>query len=207
MRRASVIVLATIALVAGGTALAAGGPDTYTGCLTPGGKIVKIAIGSDPAGDCTGQQTQVSWNETGPEGPAGPQGPAGLQGRVGPQGDPGPQGRPGLQGPQGPVGPQGPAGPSGMSGWEIVQHSTRADGFDTRVSVTVECPAGKVVVGGGAAFGPFGSLQAIEKQALMDSRPVENADGTTGWHASGREVGIGTLDWWNLNAYAICVDA
>ncbi len=94
-----------------------------------------------------------------------------------------------------------------MSGWEIVSDSNRADGFDTEVSARVTCPAGKVVVGGGASFGPFATLQAIGKQALVDSQPEENADGTTGWFASGREVGIGTLDWWDLRVYAICVDA
>jgi hypothetical protein len=59
----------------------------------------------DPATDtCRRNETPISWNQTGPQGPAGPEGPAGPAGPVGPAG------------PFGPAGPQGPAGPAGQSG-------------------------------------------------------------------------------------------
>lgn len=59
---------------------------SYTGCLTKGGDIVNVAIGSLPKKPCNDNQKQISWNEIGPEGPAGPQGEPGPQG---PPGEPG----------------------------------------------------------------------------------------------------------------------
>jgi len=55
----------------------------------------------------------------------------------------------GPQGPPGPPGPQGPPGPSGVSGYEIVK--VTFDDCDPSVTCdrTVECPSGKVALGGG----------------------------------------------------------
>ena len=50
--------------------------NTYTGCLDPGGTIIHVAIGDQPAKMCAPSHTQISWNETGPAGPQGPAGPA-----------------------------------------------------------------------------------------------------------------------------------
>jgi hypothetical protein len=70
----------------------------YYACVNNNkGTIVMIASGQQ----CKTNETMISWNAV------GPQGPQGDQGMVGPQG---PKGDPGLQGPQG---VQGPAGPSG----------------------------------------------------------------------------------------------
>lgn len=222
MRRLLVLVVVAVALAAGGTALASGGGHTYTGCLTSYGKIVKVAVGHSPAHACTGDQVEISWNKrgrrgpegpqgetgaTGPAGPAGPPGPAGPQGPQGDTGPPGPAGRQGPEGPQGPVGPQGPAGPSGMSGWQIVTSVSRANGLDTMTSAYATCPAGKIVVGGGADIPHVATLSAFDKQAISASKPVVNGNGTSSWYAKAREVGVGTLDWWELYVYAICVDA
>lgn len=49
---------------------------------------------------CKPSEKQITWSQTGPQGPIGPVGPQGPQGLVGPQG------------PQGLVGPTGPQGPS-----------------------------------------------------------------------------------------------
>jgi hypothetical protein len=80
------------------------------------------------AGACRRGEVAVSWNASGPPGPAGPQGPtgpqgpagspgpAGSQGPAGPQGPPGPAGRAGPAGPAGPAGLQGPPGPAGPPG-------------------------------------------------------------------------------------------
>jgi hypothetical protein len=68
----------------------------------------------DPATDsCRRNETAISWNQTGPQGPEGPQGPTGP---AGPQGPAGPAGPAGPQGPEGPAGPAGPAGPPGPQG-------------------------------------------------------------------------------------------
>jgi hypothetical protein len=55
----------------------------------------------------------------------------------------------GPQGPQGIQGIQGIQGPSGFSGWQRVQgySDTAREGTTTRLTVT--CPAGKSVLGGG----------------------------------------------------------
>ena len=81
--------------------------EVISGCVNPSGVLRVI----NPATQtCGGNETPLSWNQTGPEGPMGPQGPQGPQGEVGPVGPVGPQGE---TGPVGPVGPQGAVGPVG----------------------------------------------------------------------------------------------
>ena len=82
---ASVLVLGVI----GGVALAqsAGGGDVYTGCLTAEGMISKVSIGTEPAEACAEGETQITWNQTGPQGERGPVGPVGVPGLPG---EPGP---------------------------------------------------------------------------------------------------------------------
>jgi type VI protein secretion system component Hcp len=58
---------------------------------------------SQPVNACDTDETSVTWNQTGPAGPAGATGPQGAAGAAGPQGD------------QGPRGDQGPAGSGGGS--------------------------------------------------------------------------------------------
>jgi len=60
----------------------------------------------DVPADCVADETPLSWNITGEQGPIGPQGDAG------PAGADGSPGADGLAGPVGPVGPQGPPGPA-----------------------------------------------------------------------------------------------
>lgn len=64
--------------------------DQYTGCLTPLGKLRRVAIGTEPARECTAAQVEITWSE---EGPAGPQGDRGRRGR---RGIPGQEGPPGV---------------------------------------------------------------------------------------------------------------
>jgi hypothetical protein len=78
--------------------------------------------------NCGGNETAISWNQTGPQGapgpqgpagqqgPAGPAGPAGATGPAGPQGPKGDTGDIGAQGPKGDTGATGPAGPAGPKG-------------------------------------------------------------------------------------------
>jgi len=67
---------------------------------------------------CHTSETALSWNQTGPAGPAGSPGP---QGAAGPQGAPGPQGPRGQAGPQGPKGDQGQTGAKGDTGPQGLQ--------------------------------------------------------------------------------------
>jgi cysteine-rich repeat protein len=53
--------------------------NTYTACLK-GGSLTKVAIGTDPSNPCKGSEVEISWDETGPEGPPGPSDLDALQG-------------------------------------------------------------------------------------------------------------------------------
>jgi hypothetical protein len=70
---------------------------------------------------CTSSETALTWNQTGPQGPAGA---------------PGPQGPPGI------------AGPPGVAGYEIINtHETLP--LNGSIEVTATCPSGKRVIAGG----------------------------------------------------------
>jgi hypothetical protein len=74
----------------------------YTGCLVKGA-LTSVAIGNAPLVPCKRDQTEVSWNQTGPQGPpgaAGASGPAGPPGPPGPKGDKGDPGSLTLAGQQ-----------------------------------------------------------------------------------------------------------
>lgn len=71
---------------------------------------------------------------------------------AGPKGDPGAAGAPGAKGDTGAQGAQGPAGPSGISGYERVQTTHNVDPMDTTIVTSAACPAGKKLLGGGAAI-------------------------------------------------------
>lgn len=116
-----------------------------------------------PTGPMGAQGPQGAQGATGAQGPQGIQGPQGEKGEKGDKGDTGPQGAQGETGPQGPkgdqgdtgpvgpMGPQGPQGPTGLSGYQIVVgfDATAREGTMTRLTVT--CPTGKSVLGGGYA--------------------------------------------------------
>ncbi len=71
---------------------------------------------------CFKGETAISWNQTGPQGPAGsdgaqgPAGPQGIPGQQGPAGATGAMGAQGAAGPAGAQGPQGAIGPQGPAG-------------------------------------------------------------------------------------------
>ena len=76
---------------------------------------------------CTSSETALTWNQTGPQGPAGTPGP---QGATGPQGQP------------------GTPGPAGIVGYEIINtHETLP--LNGSIEVTATCPTGKRVIAGG----------------------------------------------------------
>lgn len=73
-------------------------------------RIIDVSVDA-----CKKGETAISWNQT------GPQGPAGSQGTPGADGTPGAQGAPGLQGAAGPAGAAGPPGAGGPPGQQGVQ--------------------------------------------------------------------------------------
>ena len=124
----AVVVVATgfgtvFAAAAGGSIPSSGG--TITGCYPSAGPLKPLSLIDPSTGaTCPPGLTQITFNQTGPQGPAGATGPTGSAGAQGTAGAPGatgqtgpqgPQGTTGAQGPTGATGPQGPAGPAGSS--------------------------------------------------------------------------------------------
>jgi hypothetical protein len=131
---------------------------------------------------------------TGATGATGPQGPAGPQGETGPTG---PQGVSGAQGATGPQGPPGPSGASLESNSTTVNFSTLSLG--ETVSVSVPCPAGKVVLGGGAhTTVSVGALESLV--SLRSTYP----SGTSTWTAVAVATGTSLVGTLTVNVYALC---
>lgn len=170
-----------------------------------------LYILQDSTSTCKKGETTLDWNIQGPQGvpgplgPTGPQGPKGDTGAIGPQGPqglvgpPGPQGPIGPAGPQGPIGPQGPKGDpgtgggGGVTGYVIITVTTFGD-----EEARATCPAGKKVLGGGAA--PFFATFVDPGAHLLYSQP----QGDTTWIAramSGSNIPMQT------RAFAICGNA
>jgi hypothetical protein len=107
-------------------------------------------------------------------------------GLVGPQGPPGAPGQPGPPGRDGQVGPPGPPGEPGIQGYEVVSRpfSLAAAG---QSSMTVPCPPGKAVLGGGAK-------PLTPSVGILGSFPVQG-----GWSLT-----LGTNGPASGVAYAIC---
>jgi hypothetical protein len=142
----------------------------------------------------------------GPTGPQGPQGPAGSTGDSGTPGTAGPAGPAGPEGPRGPAGPAGPQGatgatgstgpqgPGGVSGRQVVFNNSEPGEVDD-ANVFVYCPAGKVVLGGGA------SVSAAQGVALLSSYPFSSGS----WYANATKFDS-SAGTWSLWAYVICAD-
>ena len=104
MKRIGILAVLLVALAGGAYAAIPDSSGVIHGCYdTKSGKLrVLDSEDGDPKA-CGKKETQLSWNQQGPQGEPGPQGP---------------------QGPAGQVGPQGPAGPAG-SGVTIAELDTR----------------------------------------------------------------------------------
>ena len=167
-------------------------------CYRPNGNVRLVDKSS-----CTGNETAISWNQTGPAGPqgeAGPQGTPGPEGTPGPQGAPGPQGPPGPQGvagpqgtqgspgPQGPQGSPGPSGPAGVSGYEIINTHGNLP-MNGTASVVATCSSGKRVLGGGYVAPQVG-----------DMAPLSRPEGDNAWRVDFKSNG-GSGD---ASVYAVC---
>jgi hypothetical protein len=119
--------------------------------------------------------------------------PAGRQGDPGPIGPPGgvgPKGEPGGIGPPGAVGPKGDPG---VSGREQVEAFSEFDSNTTK-SVSVDCPDGTTVIGGGAFVNALGAV------AIQTSVPLSEGGG---WAVTAFETAPVAAGW-DVQARAIC---
>ena len=154
---------------------------------------------------------QLRAGPAGPRGPKGDTGNPGVEGAAGPEGAQGPQGPEGVAGPQGPQGPQGPEGPQGVQGAqgnpglsnvEQVQATSTVTGSQSPKSMTVNCPAGKVVVGSGGFLGDayFTGVtpNAVAEVVITDINP-----GATSVFVQAFEPDAYSGNW-SVTAEAIC---
>lgn len=101
---------------------------------------------------------------SGQPGPAGPPGAAGARGATGSTGPIGPQGTPGEKG------DPGPQGPRALSNYQVV-HVDSIPMDQTVKEITVNCPPGTNVLGGGEA----------KSSDLIEIESSEPAFGNRGW--------------------------
>jgi hypothetical protein len=116
-------------------------------CYSKSGGSLRVIDSSVTA--CGQNETSVTWNNVGPQGPQGVPGPQGRQGPAGPQGAAGAEGPAGPQGPPGPAGAQGPAGPSGEAGHAFFTFVTNLGFFNSNTMhdvLKLNLPAGAYVV-------------------------------------------------------------
>ena len=88
----------------------------------------KLRVIDSAVTTCKYEETKLTWNQIGPQGPQGIQGPQGVPGPVGATGQQGPVG------PAGPTGPQGPSGPAGTSQATVFFNTTNVT-FDAFADV------------------------------------------------------------------------
>jgi hypothetical protein len=196
---------AIVAAVLGGSVASAAIPDAATAeihaCYAgPGLPLLTPPAGSlrviDPATQhCYTNETPLTWNQTGPQGPIGPKGDAGAQGPQGLPGPPGQDGKNGVDGKDGQPGLQGPPGHNGAT--NVVVRTRRYDnaGAGGYFGVVAPCNPGERATGGGASSG-----MATQ---MLDSLPYPiEADGTpTGWKTAVHNITDHAITIW---FYAVC---
>lgn len=141
------LALTTGGATAGLDAVSADG--VITACRHRSGVLLVPSAGKS----CKRSQQVLTWNVTGPVGPAGPAGAPGKDGAAGKDGAPGaagPQGEPGARGETGAAGPAGPAGPPGPSGTptaiEALNGIACKTSTDTAGTVSVETDVDGAIV-------------------------------------------------------------
>jgi hypothetical protein len=117
----------------------------------------------------------------------------GAPGPQGPRGATGAKGNTGARGQQGPRGATGPAGAPGISGYQVVTQ-TSATTTTPSQSITVPCPPGKLVLGGGGST-------SDPSVAVTQTIPSGNA----AWSVTATAPASGT-DAWRVTGYAICAN-
>jgi len=148
-------------------------------------------------GSCPNGYTPLSWNRTGPQGPAGQQGATGAQGATGQTGATGQQGPAGNDGATGPQGPAGPstAGPDGLN-IVMVQSDANNNG-----RATAYCPADHpyVVSGGGSNFNT-GLSESIPIFGNGNGFGQEDSTSGNGWQVQNANYPNGSP----VGAFALC---
>ena len=186
----------------------AAGSKGDTGAVGPKGDTGDVGPKGDtgvagPKGDTGAAGPKGDAGVAGPVGPQGEVGPAGPVGPTGPKGDTGATGATGSQGPQGPMGLMGPLGPQGLpgiSGYFIAStpSTTVTVAGNSTTSMSVSCPAGKNVIGGG-----YESTQvAGVNYALHPVAMFPSAADT--WRVTLRVSGINNAVTITFRVYAIC---
>lgn len=191
-RRVTIIGAVTAAgvLAFGGVALASI-PDSggvIHGCYKPQSDghnsplgVIDTALSN---GHCPSGNTEIDWNQTGPQ---GPQGPAGADGATG------------ATGAQGPAGPS-TAGSTGLDVTEVSAHTFPG------TTTSVQCPSSNpyVIGGGGDASDNPGGLGGSEPWDFTTGGPIsgaENSTDTYGWITFNINYGGGPATTW---AFALC---
>ena len=120
----------------------------------------------------------------------GNRGPRGLQGLSGPAGPAGVAGAPG---------PQGIQGPPGISGYQLVEQETASNAVAYK-ELTVPCPSGKTIIGGGAGIGWGPPHDPAESPRLISSFIFGG-----GWYGEAQDSS-GTVRNWRLIVHVICAN-
>jgi hypothetical protein len=102
----------------------------------------------------------------------------------------------GPRGPVGPVGPAGPAGPAGLTGAERVEATSPSNSTTTR-AMSITCPTGKRLLGGGVRLNPV-----LPQLAVQQSYP----DNDNTYRANVREI-TATGSNWSITVFAVCAVA
>jgi hypothetical protein len=95
--------------------------------------------------------------------------------------------------PAGPTGPQGPPGSPGVNALETVNATSAVNSTTTR-TMSMACPSGKRLIGGGARLNGVFPTVAIQRSF---------ADNDNTWTAQAREM-TPNAGSWSLTAFAIC---
>jgi hypothetical protein len=95
-----------------------------------------------------------------------------------------------------PAGPAGPQGPAGVSGREQVSAESPQSSAAPK-NVTVTCPTGKVVIGGGVELSGPGRARVT----VTENKP----SGDNAWEAEAYEA-VGTQAVWKVVVHALCAN-
>jgi hypothetical protein len=171
--------VATAALAGTAYATIPAGDGAIHGCYAKSGGTLRVVDAS--VTNCTAGETALDWSQ---------------------QGQPGPKGDPGAPGPAGPQGTQGePGTPGAVAGRERVFAQSGVPSSSDHQEASVNCPAGKVPVGGGANIARERGGNAGLKVVLSASQTIGD-----GWFATAEESA--PIDEpWVLHVSVICVDA
>jgi hypothetical protein len=151
----------------------------FVACRASGGTI--RIIDHQAGSRCQSTEKTLQWNQ---RGPAGPPGPAGADGA------------------DGSAGADGPQGPAGVSGYEVVTDDFVMTLQAESGTSTVECPTGKVPIGGGYDYSDLFTKNVAPKYENFIGASYPTG---TGWAVKWYH-GIENLEI-NFSVYAVCASA